>query len=223
MPALTHPFALTFALQRSVLYLAVAGAVAVIAVVWAVTVLILRRRHDRALEDEVRRELDPPKPQEMSADVRVVPQEELPPERPTVFMPVPGTLSNMVSFVEEARDGVSVRSCVRAEDADALLSDEKANNLCAVVFRDGAPEQEIRAFIYTDVLSDSFSPYSYVDLSILRKQGLIGETVSAVTVEARGVLRKPLMVAADDFSLTAVKMLSLTGGRAVKLRYGSSR
>ena len=37
----------------------------------------------------------------------------------------------------------------------------------------------------------------------------------AVDDEARGILRKPLMVLAHEFTPAAVKMLSLTGGRAL--------
>ena len=72
--------------------------------------------------------------------------------------------------------------------------------------------------VYLDTLSDLFSPYSFVNLSILIQQGIVGQNTTHIAVHARGVLRKPLMVEADEFSAEAVKMLSLTGGRAILIR-----
>ena len=194
--------------------LPITGGVVLCALVWWIAVKIARHRHDKYLEREVQAEIQPPVPQELHAEVTVVPTEE---ETPTVFMPVPAAVSDVVDFVDEARDGICIRSFVRAEDVNHMMSGEQANALTAVVFRPVRTENH-RETVYLDTLSDTFAPYSFVNLSILRKEGLVGEETTHIVIHARGVLRKPLMVEADAFSLEAVKMLSLTGGRAILIR-----
>lgn len=194
--------------------LPVAGGVLLLVLIWFIASKIAKSRHDRALERQVQAEISPPVPQELHAEVEVIPTEE---EKPTVFMPVPAAVSDVVDFVDEARDGICIRSFVRAEDVNHMMSGEQANALTAVVFR---PKKngDNRAVVYLDTLSDTFSPYSFVNLSILRKQGIVGQETTHIIIHARGVLRKPLMVEADEFSTEAVKMLSLTGGRAILIR-----
>ena len=46
---------------------------------------------------------------------------------------------------------------------------------------------------------------------------LIPKNVGSLKILARGVLDKPLNVEAQDFSLDAVKMIVLTGGKAIKI------
>ena len=180
--------------------LPIAGGIVLCALIWWIAVKIAHRRHDRMLEREVQAEIRPP--------------EE---PAPTAFIPVPAADSDVVDFVDEARDGICIRSFVQAEDVNHMMSGEQANALTAVVFRPARPGNN-RAIVYLDTLSDAFAPYSFVNLAILRKEGIVGEETTHIVVHARGVLRKPLMVEADGFSLEAVKMLSLTGGRAILIR-----
>ena len=194
--------------------LPITGGLVLCALIWWVAVKIARRRHDRMLEREVQAEIRPPAVQELHAEVTVIPAEE---PKPTAFMPVPAAVSDVVDFVDEARDGICIRSFVQAEDVNHMMSGEQANALTAVVYRPARPGSN-RAVVYLDTLSDAFSPYSFVNLAILRKEGIVGEETTHIVVHARGVLRKPLMVEADGFSLEAVKMLSLTGGRAILIR-----
>ncbi len=194
--------------------LPIAGGVLLVVLVWWIAVKVARHRHDKLLEKQVQEEIHPPVPQELRAEVTVIPTAE---EAPTVFMPVPAAVSDVVDFVDEARDGICIRSFVRAEDVNHMMSGEQANALTAVVFRPARAGNN-RATVYLDTLSDQFSPYSFVNLAILRKEGIVGEETTHLVIHARGVLRKPLMVEADAFSLEAVKMLSLTGGRAILIR-----
>lgn len=204
-------FSLTWNWQ---IVLPVAGGVLLLVLIWFIASKIAKRRHDRALERQVQAEINPPVPQELRAEVEVIPAEE---EKPTVFMPVPAVVSDVVDFVDEARDGICIRSFVRAEDVNHMMSGEQANALTAVVFR---PKKngDNRATVYLDTLSDAFSPYSFINLPILQKQGIVGQETTHIVIHARGILRKPLMVEADEFSTEAVKMLSLTGGRAILIR-----
>ncbi len=200
---------------------AAVAAVVVIAVLLIVRA-VLRRKHDQALEAEARAEQEQEAPSALEAEVTVIPEEDLPHDDGHIFMPVPAALSDMVDFIQEKRDGVSVRSFVRAEDADALLTDEQAQALCAVIHRI-APDEEARddmAYVSVDTLSANFAPYSYINLAILKKHGFVEAHITALSIRGEGTLRKPLMVEADEFSLSAVKMLSLVGGRAVEMRHG---
>ena len=52
----------------------------------------------------------------------------------------------------------------------------------------------------------------------LRQKGLIDKRASSYKVLARGKLDKALTVEAADFSLPAVKMIVLTGGKVVKIK-----
>lgn len=205
----------SFLLQLKMqIVLPIAAGVLLLVLIWFLAVRIARRRHDRALEREVQEETRPPAPQELHAEVTVVPAEE---EAPTIFMPVPAAVSDVVDFVDEARDGICIRSFVRAEDVNHMMSGEQANALTAVVYRPLRAGSAAET-VYLDTLSDTFSPYSFINLQILKKNGLVGADTTHLTVHARGVLRKPLMIEADCFSLEAVKMLSLTGGRAILIR-----
>ncbi len=178
---------------------------------------VLHRRHDKALEAEAQAEAARVAPSALEAEVSVIPQEALPQDDGNIFMPVPSGVAELVDFVKESRDGIAVRSCIRAEDADALLTDERASALCAVVYR---PEVDMDDCVYlsVDVLSANFAPYSYIDLSILKRHGFAAEAATALSICGEGVLRKPLMIEAHAFSLTAVKMISLTGGRAIEVK-----
>lgn len=74
-----------------------------------------------------------------------------------------------------------------------------------------------RAYINVDVLSDNFAPGDRVDINILKAKGLIPKDAFTVKVLGRGRIDKPLFVYANSFSLSAVKMIALTGGEAHKV------
>ena len=52
----------------------------------------------------------------------------------------------------------------------------------------------------------------------MKKAGVIPKDARWVKVLAGGVIDKPLVIAANSFSLSAAKMIALTGGKAVKKR-----
>ncbi len=183
---------------------------------------IVRRRYDKALEAEMHADAAREAPSALDAEVTVIPQEELPRDKNSFFMPVPGKISDFVDFVSEARDGLTIRSCVRCEDANELLTHAEAEELKAVVWRE-VSESDACFYISTEDLSLNFAPYSYVNLEILKKFGLADASTTSLAVRAEGVMRKPLMVEANAFSPDAVKMISLVGGRALEIKSGSSR
>ena len=72
--------------------LPIVGGVLLVALIWFIAVRVARHRHDKLLEKQVQEEIRPPVPQELRAEVTVIPAEE---EAPTVFMPVPAAVKLM--------------------------------------------------------------------------------------------------------------------------------
>ncbi len=125
---------------------------------------------------------------------------------------------------EEASAGVSFapRKSVTVAEADTLIGDEEAQTLVIA-----ATESEDRAYkgkggkteiINIDTLSKYFADGETVTLGEIKKRiKEIGPRTSAIKVLARGTLDKKLIVYADAFSLQAVKMIVVTGGKAIRL------
>lgn len=74
-----------------------------------------------------------------------------------------------------------------------------------------------RAIINIDTLAQNFAAEDVVTLDALKEKKLVPSGAGSLKVLARGLLDKPLTVEADDFSIDAVKMILLTGGRPVKI------
>ena len=75
-----------------------------------------------------------------------------------------------------------------------------------------------RGIVNIDSLSRAFAPNDVVNLESLRKKKIVSPKVTSIKVLARGVLDKPLIVEANDFSMDAVKMILLTGGKVRHIR-----
>ena len=67
-------------------------------------------------------------------------------------------------------------------------------------------------------MHDAFEAGDVVNLAILKEKNMIDRGVGRLKVLASGSLDKPLTVEADAFSVQAIKMITLTGGHAVKLK-----
>lgn len=103
------------------------------------------------------------------------------------------------------------------EKADDLITDGLAKELLKkdgeIVVTSGR-EQSI---INVDTLSKNFLAGERVDVNVLKRKSLVPYDTAYIKVLARGVIDKPLRVYANDFSLSAIKMIALTGGEAVKV------
>ena len=105
---------------------------------------------------------------------------------------------------------------VTAEEANILMSDEEAELSADEDYYD--PETYVgskRAQINIDTISESFSEGDTVTLNSLKAMRLVSNNVGHVKILARGTLDKPLTIVAQDFSSAAVKMILLTGGKAI--------
>ena len=66
-------------------------------------------------------------------------------------------------------------------------------------------------------MSANFIAGDHVDVNLLKQKNLIPYDTAYIKVLARGIIDKPLKVYANEFSLSAVKMIALTGGEAIKV------
>lgn len=113
--------------------------------------------------------------------------------------------------------GIERRERISAAEVRNIALPEEAMMLEAVPASGGAriSQPGKKCIVNIDTLSAHFSAGDTVDISALKEKGLIPQKGIAVKVLARGILNKPLTVIADDFSADAVKMIVLTGGKAL--------
>lgn len=108
------------------------------------------------------------------------------------------------------------RKQVAVTEAKVLISDEVAVSL----IDDGEDVvwAKPKGIVNIDTLSENYQANDTVTLQSLKEKKLVGNSVNFVKVLARGVLNKPLTVKLHEFSVDAVKMIVLTGGKAVRLK-----
>ena len=100
-----------------------------------------------------------------------------------------------------------------AEYADQLVSDEEAQAKIEIVTVDGANRSGKMGEINLDTICENFEDGDVVDVDALKAKRLVSSKVGRVKVLARGIMYKKLTVKASKFSLQAVKMISLAGGK----------
>lgn len=105
---------------------------------------------------------------------------------------------------------------VNAGEARSLISDEAAVSLLDEEEESVLPGP--KAVVNIDTLSRNYQANDTVTLESLKAKKLVARSVNHVKVLARGSLDKPLTVKMPEFSADAVKMIALTGGRAVRLK-----
>ena len=120
------------------------------------------------------------------------------------------TVEAVASAEEKTAEGDAAPEAVRPAAAPARRE---------AVRRDSAPAGKgKRGIVNIDSLSRAFAPNDVVNLETLRKKKIVSPKVTSIKVLARGVLDKPLIVEANDFSMDAVKMILLTGGKVRRIR-----
>lgn len=122
--------------------------------------------------------------------------------------------------LDEERQSTSEASAshgVNIDKADRLITDSLAKDLIKKGRETVVTSGRGQGIINVDTLSRSFRGGDRVDVNILKEKRLIPYDTAYLKVLARGVIDKPLCVYANEFSLSAVKMIALTGGEAVKV------
>ena len=131
--------------------------------------------------------------------------------------------------IVQADVAAMIREKVSLREAQAALSDEVAAELVEHETKgdfseepeerpEGPDTKGRRAIVNIDTLSKNFAADDVVTLEVLKAKGLVPKKASSLKVLARGFIDKPLLVEAHDFSLDAVKMLLLTGGKAIRIK-----
>lgn len=136
------------------------------------------------------------------------------PEEPVVEEPVvdEAVLAEDKAIMEELQ-----REQVSAIEVKDIVSDEVTKHL---IEKEEDAEKiygNKKAIINLDVISRSFEANDVVTVNTLKEKHLIAKNVYFVKVLARGVIDKPLVIKAQDFSIDAAKMIQLTGGKVVML------
>ena len=83
------------------------------------------------------------------------------------------------------------------------------------------PGQERKGKLHAinlDTLCESFEEGEEVTLEALQAKKLAPKNAGRVKILARGTMTKKLNIVADGFSLQAVKMITLAGGRAEQFK-----
>ena len=117
---------------------------------------------------------------------------------------------------EDEDEQTDIPIVIDAEYADSVITDSLARDLIR-------RESEIKTngtakrIINVDTLSRSFVANERVDINVLKSKSLIPYDTGYIKILARGIIDKPLCVYANDFSLSAVKMIALAGGKSVKV------
>jgi ribosomal protein L18E len=75
-----------------------------------------------------------------------------------------------------------------------------------------------RAEVNLDVIANHFESGELVTLDAMKKKRIVSKKTDYVKVLARGILTKPLIIEAHDFSHTAQEMLRAVGGEAIRIK-----
>ena len=122
-----------------------------------------------------------------------------------------------IYLLPEAGGEYSSIMSVDMPKADSLISDTMAKNLIKRSSEPIVTSGSKRAVVNIGAISTAFSSGDEVDINKLKAKRLVGQEVGFVKVLADGIIDKQLFVYANSFSLSAVKMIALTGGEAVKV------
>ena len=104
---------------------------------------------------------------------------------------------------------------VDAVHADELVTDAEAEASIEVVKETAKKSGGKMVEINIDVICENFEDGDTVTLEALKAKRLVPANAGRLKVLARGIMTKNnIVVVADKFSLSAVKMITLAGGRA---------
>ena len=118
----------------------------------------------------------------------------------------PATTVEEIQYVES----------VSADEVDDLVEDEVVDSLVEEDVEYVSADDTKKSVVNLDTLSKEFNDGDTVDLEALKAKGLVEKKTKSVKVLARGTIDKALTVKAGEFSETALKMIVLTGGKAIK-------
>ena len=107
---------------------------------------------------------------------------------------------------------------VDAAKADSLITDDLAKTLLRSSPIPVSTEGVGSATVSVSAISAVFARDDRVDINSMKDKGLVPPGVLRVSVVGDGAVDKALKIRANDFDPTAIKMIALTGGEAIKVR-----
>ena len=114
--------------------------------------------------------------------------------------------------VEEPAEGPEEEPSISVAAAETMMADDEAEALVEV--SEHIAVRGKQTIVNVDTLGEYFSNGEQVTLEKMKERiPFLNKKATEVKVLARGVLTKKLEVEADDFSLAAVKMIVLMGGK----------
>ena len=134
---------------------------------------------------------------------------------PEVKEPVKETL--VIKEPVKEKKPAPVRQEVKVHEVHALMQDEEAALLIEESERKS--DRTKSGIVNIDTLSEYFTEGEKVTLDEMKSRiPVIPKKTTYIKVLARGKLDKALEVEADEFSLDAVKMIALMGGKAIRTK-----
>ena len=122
------------------------------------------------------------------------------------------------SGAKEASAELTTLMAVDEEHANDLITDALAKSLISeehdVVYTSGYK----KCIVNLDTVSSVFNANDKIDINSMKEKGIISPEARYVKILGGGVLDKPLHISANSFSLSAAKMIALTGGSAKRVR-----
>ena len=104
---------------------------------------------------------------------------------------------------------------IDAEEADAMISDDLA--IQNALYEEGAGEG-MQDIINIGTIDVNFKANDIITLDALKQKGLISKKAGRMKILADGILTKPITVKAESYSVQAIKMIELTGGKVIILK-----
>ena len=129
------------------------------------------------------------------------------PEQPVVIPPA-------ADIPEEAPvENIDIVPEVDVETADKLMTDAVAMTVIETV---GGAGVGMKSIVNVCDINKAFSDGDTVDLDALKAKKLVSKKTQRVKILADGILNKSFTVYAEQFSVQAIKMITLTGGKAIQ-------
>lgn len=176
-----------------IVFMVVATIFALATLAYVIVDVILERRDEEEDEEDYREEPEEEKIEELNIWA--------PPIIP-IIEKEPEVMPEIVDHID-------------AEEADIMISDELAMKTANYESGAGDGQQDI---INIGVLDENFEANDLITLEVLKEKGLISKKAGRMKVLADGTLNKPLIVKSESYSIQAIKMIELTGGKVIILK-----
>ena len=126
------------------------------------------------------------------------------------------TKSVVSESIEESPKKLEKLLAVDETYANTLISDTLARSLISESASQVYTEGHRHTIVNLSDINANFKNGEYIDINSMKEKGILPKDAGRVKVLAGGVIDKSLFITADAFSLSAVKMIALTGGSANK-------